>query len=475
MNEKCQEMRDKLVDSMSAGLPPGEKAEIERHLADCPACLEYLEALRVDDQRLIGFADVSTASAGRVETGVMKALERAGAQRGVAGARGGRSSAGRRIIQVAAAAAVIALAVWTLGHYGLLRGSTPAFASVIEKIEKARTVCFREAFDVEGAPTFTGQEAINEEGIERSEMLTGPGAGIVMLRDLNRGLFLTLNPKGKWAFLERQSPSPKKPFQYLDWLQNVSKKSGKFVKREMIDGRVTNVFVLQKGEYYEATFWVDAETDLPVKVEEVRLPNANKEIIMPRMILQATDFGSEEQFTKILYVGGSNGQQQRSTVVYDSFKWNVPLDKALFSFTPPEGYTVRQTNTDVSDRGDRELTDALASWADLSGGAFPSDIHELSDSAKVIPMLKAKFNRGGDPDKQFEAAVREANVLLEGLRFAQNMMLGHDWHYAGAGERLGDSEKAICWWKPKDSATYRVVYGDMKIKDLSPSDVGKLR
>jgi hypothetical protein len=90
-------------------------------------------------------------------------------------------------------------------------------------------------------------------------------------------------------------------------------------------------------------------------------------------------------------------------------------------------------------------------------------------------MLKAKFSRGGDPDKQLEAAVQEADILLEGLRFAQDMMLGYDWHYAGTGVTLGESSKAICWWKPKDSATYRVVYGDMKMKDLSPSDVGKLR
>ncbi len=50
---------------------------------------------------------------------------------------------------------------------------------------------------------------------------------------------------------------------------------------------------------------------------------------------------------------------------------------------------------------------------------------------------------------------------------------GCDWHYAGAGVKLGDAEKAIFWYQPQGSDTCRVVYGDLNVKDVAPEDLPK--
>ena len=48
-----------------------------------------------------------------------------------------------------------------------------------------------------------------------------------------------------------------------------------------------------------------------------------------------------------------------------------------------------------------------------------------------------------------------------------------DWYYAGNGVKLGEADKPVFWYQPRDSKTYRVIYGDMSVKDVSPQDLPK--
>ena len=45
------------------------------------------------------------------------------------------------------------------------------------------------------------------------------------------------------------------------------------------------------------------------------------------------------------------------------------------------------------------------------------------------------------------------------------------WKYLGTGVKLGDKDRMVCWYRPKGSRTYRVVHGDLSIKDVEPEDL----
>jgi len=45
------------------------------------------------------------------------------------------------------------------------------------------------------------------------------------------------------------------------------------------------------------------------------------------------------------------------------------------------------------------------------------------------------------------------------------------WYYAGDGVKLGDASKAIFWYQPKDSEIWRVIYGDLSVKDVNEEDL----
>ena len=57
--------------------------------------------------------------------------------------------------------------------------------------------------------------------------------------------------------------------------------------------------------------------------------------------------------------------------------------------------------------------------------------------------------------------------------FIQLLKAENDWHYVGNGVKLGNAESPICWYRPDDSETYRVIYGDLSVKDVAPEDLPK--
>ena len=45
------------------------------------------------------------------------------------------------------------------------------------------------------------------------------------------------------------------------------------------------------------------------------------------------------------------------------------------------------------------------------------------------------------------------------------------WKYLGKGVKLGDKDRMVCWYRPKGSRTYRVVHGDLSVKEVEPEDL----
>jgi hypothetical protein len=66
---------------------------------------------------------------------------------------------------------------------------------------------------------------------------------------------------------------------------------------------------------------------------------------------------------------------------------------------------------------------------------------------------------------------------LSGLPLREFLIENADWlsfRYFGKGVKLGDKDRIVCWYKlnkPNDPNTYRVVYGDLSVKDVAAKDL----
>ena len=51
--------------------------------------------------------------------------------------------------------------------------------------------------------------------------------------------------------------------------------------------------------------------------------------------------------------------------------------------------------------------------------------------------------------------------------FVQQLPADSDCHYAGKDVKYGDANTPIFWYRPEGSKTYRVIYGDLSVRDMS--------
>ena len=68
-------------------------------------------------------------------------------------------------------------------------------------------------------------------------------------------------------------------------------------------------------------------------------------------------------------------------------------------------------------------------------------------------------------------------LAWEHFRFETFLEDYADWssfRYFGKGLKLGNKNAIVCWYKlkaAKDPSTYRVVYGDLSVKDVAAKDL----
>ena len=147
-------------------------------------------------------------------------------------------------------------------------------------------------------------------------------------------------------------------------------------------------------------------------------------------------------------------------------KFDLPMEEEIFSMEVPAGYTVQEpVALDLQAGTEENFIKGLGLIAEkLNYGRFPDD---------VSYDYFYKWITGGPVLSQFNAMSKEENVAIS-LELTKFMFFTiffpgeGEWTYRGKGVRLGETETPIFWYRPKESETYRVIYGDLHVEDVSP-------
>jgi hypothetical protein len=198
-----------------------------------------------------------------------------------------------------------------------------------------------------------------------------------------------------------------------------------------IDGRKAIVFEA-KGRNEQIKVWADPETATPIRIE--------------------------------LTLG------QMFTIM-KNFQINPHLDDSLVSMDVPDGYTLNETELDMTNINEKDFIESLRIWAKIIGdGTFPEAIG-TENAMNQMPVLGEKMMSLNLPE---EEASQMGMNFGKGMIFHQTLETGgNEWHYAGNGVKLGDASKAVFWYLPDGSDTYRVIYGDLSVKDVAEGDLPK--
>ena len=333
------------------------------------------------------------------------------------------------ITKIAAAVVVIA-GVLIVMHFVGLSTATVTFADVIKPILNAQTA----ELDI-----IIGEEG---EGPVIHDMVMGSRIrrtlsnveGVVAIIDLQEGRILQLtHEKNEAAYIDLKdwSSIPN----YMERLRNVIdglQAHPEFKVEELGEQEISGQKLIGFRAMHpkaEITIWADPETALPVRIE-------------------------------------STGGQMK--LITRNLKFDVPMDESLFSMEVPPEYKQQETELDLHGATEEDFIEGLRIMAEVFGdGQFPDSV-ALEDYLKQAPAIVKKCEELGlSEQEQTELGLKLQNYLLF-IRFFKGE---GQWHYAGNGVKLGDADTAVFWYRPEGSETYRVIYGDLRVEDVSPENL----
>ena len=333
-----------------------------------------------------------------------------------------------------AAAAVIIIAILTAIHFLGSPIEGIAWADVVRPILTARTV----VFNVEGENIPTTRVMNMGTQRVRGEVLSPDGktVQVIAIVDYDTSRMLQLIPKQKTAVLIDLKDMPEKPENVLETmrdiiteLQNDPDVSVEPLGEKEIDGQIAKGF-RATGPDVELTIWADPQTALPIHMEQ---------------------------------------KWRQMQFVCTDFQFDIEMDESLFSMEIPEGYSeIPSAELPIAGSTEQDLIESLRIWAEvILDGVFPRDL------STQVYTDDVKKNREKFATLQDEQKLELAMKMGPGFIFFQLLKAENDWHYVGKNVKLGDSESPVCWYRPEGSETYRVIYGDLSVKDVAPENLPK--
>lgn len=432
----CAESKELLVGYIEGLLDSHQNENVRQHLNECADCRKELEQIKALQNRLV--ANGHLASQNDLENTVMDRIIREQALKlRKAGEEKPRLNFWRvvmknRITKLAAAAVIIIAVTLAIYHF-IGPGTKPCMAwdCIIRPIMDANTAEYDMIIGEEGK-TPVIHEMVMGSKIRR----TIEGMEQVRIIDLETMRILTLYPQTKQAVYFDPKRQPHTP-NYLDELKNIIKtlqNSPGFVVEELgqkdIDGQLVYGFKA-KHPKVNIVIYVDPATALPVRTEQ-------------------------------------EGGQMR--VICKNMRFDVPMDESLFSMEAPEGYKVESIEFDPRGSTEEDFIEGLRIQAEVLGdGIFPDDV-SVEHFIKLLPTMKEKFDKLSPTD---EEKTQMGIKLQKGMMFIRFFKGEGKWVYAGKGVKLGDANTAIFWYRPAGSQNYRVIYGDLSVKDTAEADLPK--
>lgn len=335
-----------------------------------------------------------------------------------------------------AAAAVIIIAL-LIGINQI--GSTPTFAEVVQPFLTARTATFKVTIKGEGVPKQEFDGMFMEPGRMRHNQ---PGGGTVIV-DLEQGKFVTLLPQLKQAVVLVMYNIPEEPGS-LNFFQEIRMRilkakpfddeSVEFLGEKEIDGITAIGYHVQKPGL-DATVWADSETKMPIQIEIFQDP---------------------------------------MTIAMSNIVFNVELDEKLFIPEVPEGegYEVKILRKDMSEPKEEDFIESFRIWAEHMDGNFPSKMHRSAVNEFMKHQQKKMKEKGTEPTIEDMTQLQQTIIdMTHGFPFVESLPAESDWKYVGKDVKFGDANSPIFWYRPKNSQTYRVIYGDLSVKDVASENL----
>lgn len=335
-----------------------------------------------------------------------------------------------------AVAAMFVLAVGGALLWTAQRGGV-AFADVLRNVRAVQYVRFvmvAEAHLPDARTQTTRAHVIlSDGGVMRQDQISAGGEPTVSIVNLREKQALTLLPNRKQAVqvTMKDLPPGNEQVNILDQLRGVDEKNARAVGRMQVDGRYAQGFEVARRDT-TMTLWADEQTRLPVRIE----------------------------------LRARGGMTMDLAITMSDFDWSPKVDPALLTLTPPPDYEVVSTTMDMSEPTERDLIEALRQCAQMNEGRFPTGFGLQTVYELGLKVAGRSVVRIAEGDLKFQTEIMQKMLpIVRGFMFV-NEANGEDYHYAGDGVQLGEPGRIIFWYRPRGSASLRVIDASLNVAEL---------
>lgn len=163
-----------------------------------------------------------------------------------------------------------------------------------------------------------------------------------------------------------------------------------------------------------------------------------------------------------------DGNEQSKIVVSD-FQWDAQIDPATFGLIIPDGYTLMYEVDAQNLKEGKQLIDGLKYFAQINDGKYPA---KLSIRDVVIEIGKICGAKSADPSFKLDDA--QVSTLKYGAQYFQTLQSdGKNPVYYGPTVTASDANNVLLRWDLSDGQ-YRVIMGNLQIKDVDAEQLAKL-
>jgi outer membrane lipoprotein-sorting protein len=489
----CSQCEDLFAAHVDGLLDEAAERQLGEHLAGCEACRMALDETR----RLIHRLDEDRRHGGVTSIAPL-VMDRIVCEQAIHSRRNGMM---KRVVRIAVAAVVLLGLTFALSH-GLQRplgGRIYAaeLSAARKQVENARTATWKIAW----YQRFSGPASVGSRwfriknmddryfykapGLYRCDILNEDGTvSYVRIEDVaSRSLFV-INHKTKTATLSRltESSYPQRgPF--ANEMDVMRREDLQALGKDDVGGRPANAFRYEFrnglfGERKSLDLWVDAATKRLVQYQ-----HPGREVLAPAEVVRDQAWAIQAGET-LEYQGKTfqlaRGETDHGHIAHE-IAFDVELDDSLFALVPPAGYEFKTVKPPPIT--EKDVLEFVAIVVDYYDKTFPDRLPQFAQNSKedlerLLRAQQAVQKKEGASPAQVKLVEAMAQWYQTGIPgpgplhvFVTQEITAGTWKYIGKGVKLGDKDRIVGWYQPKGSRTYRVIHGDLSVKDVEAQDL----
>jgi hypothetical protein len=267
--------------------------------------------------------------------------------------------------------------------------------------------------------------------------------------------------KGPVRYQKVIDPQGRSPF--VQVANTLKRAPLELVGQRKINGKTVNVFRAHSGTSKTARsndYWIDAHSKQLLGYTDVGADVFDPETDPDR------DQPAEKEFSTGTMLGS----------VTSNIVFNATLAADLLILTPPAGYEI-VNEPPPPPISEAEIIEWLGATARVNNGVFPA---ALKSRVGFEPTRWSEINQKKRRDwteaehRMYDLFVKYAKTGDQGMpvdRFIKENAVKDSFRYVGVGVKLGAADRIVCWYKLKTTDKYRVVFGDLTVRDVAPKDL----